>query len=353
MTIYIPDMHQGQCHEKELFLFTRPFWQNNAWCDSSELKMKWGLNPSDFTLCDSPEKADAIFFPRTINYYFKKGYWALLETMNALCAQRNIKGYAYIAGDFGEKFPPLSHIIYFRMGGFRNQLDANNRSFPSSLSDHMIRLFKTNDIATVPYQERPVVGFCGQATLSKSKAFKEHIKFLKENWRRFIKNPFRTDYEPLFASGFERAQLLKSLEANTQIDTRFIYREHYRGGANTAEEREKTTLEYYENLRESQYVVCIRGGGNFSVRFYQTLLMGRIPVFVNTNCLLPFEDQIPWKQHVVWVEWHEREKIAEKILQFHQQHTPESLKALQEANRSIWLNDLSLPGMLRKIASNS
>ncbi|MBU3677755.1 MAG: exostosin family protein, partial [Chitinophagaceae bacterium] len=204
-----------------------------------------------------------------------------------------------------------------------------------------------------PYNERPVVGFCGQATLSKSKAFKEHIKFLKENLRRFIKQPLRADYEPLFASGFQRARLLKLLEANAQIDTRFIYREHYRGGANTAEEREKTTLEYYRNLRESQYVVCIRGGGNFSVRFYQTLLMGRIPVFVNTDCLLPFEDRISWKKQVVWVEWHEREKIAEKILQFHQQHTPESLKALQESNRAIWLNDLSLPGMLHKIASYS
>lgn len=353
MLIHIPDQHQGQFREKQLFLFTRPFWLHNTWCDSVDRKLKWGLNPNDYSLCDSPDKADVVFFPRTINYYFKNGYWSLLEAINSVCAQKNTKGYAYISGDFGEKFPALSHIVYFRMGGFRKQLDTNNRSFPSSLSDHMLRLFKTNDIATTPYRDKPIVGFCGQATLSKNKAFKENIKFIKENLRRFTKNPFRSDYEPLFASGFERARLLKSLEANPNIDTRFIYREHYRGGANSEEEREKTTLEYYENLRESQYVVCIRGGGNFSVRFYQTLLMGRIPVFVNTDCLLPFEDKIPWKQQMVWVDWNERDQIADKILQFHQQHTPESLKKLQEANRSIWLNDLSLSGMLRIIASYS
>lgn len=353
MNIFIPDTHQGKCHEKELFLFTRPFWENNHWCDSSSLKKKWGLDPDAFSLCQTPEEAHVIFFPRTVNYYVDNGYWSLLENLNQVCIQRKIKGYAYIAGDFGEKFPPLSHVVYFRMGGFRHQLDENNRSFPSSLSDHMLRLFKTHDIATVPYGEKPIVGFCGQATLSNSKAFKEYIKFFKENLRRFIKNPIRADYEPLFASGLERAKILKSLESNSGIDARFIYREHYRGGANTPEMREKTTLEYYENLRESQYVVCIRGGGNFSVRFYQTLLMGRIPVFINTDCLLPFEDTIDWKKQVVWVEWHERNRVAEKIIEFHLQHTPETLNALQELNRSIWLNDLSLPGMLKKIASYS
>ena len=349
MRIYIPENHQGQYHEKELFLLTRPFRNEAGWIDDANIKSKWGVNPDEFCYTSTIGDADFVLIPRTINYYFAKGKKSFLFELNQQCIKAGIKAFGYIAGDFGERFPSFSHIIYFRMGGFKSQLNSNNRSFPSSLSDHLLRLYKTDDIAIIPWQEKPVVGFCGQATLSLSKAFKENIKFLKENCRRFLHNPFRSDYEPLFASGYERAKLLKTIEASSFITTRFIYREHYRGGANTPETLNKTTQEYYDNLRSSQYVVCIRGGGNFSVRFFQTLLMGRIPVFVNTDCLLPFDGLIDWRKHVVWVEWSERNKIAEKILEFHRNHTPKELEEIQHANRAIWLNDLNLYGMLRKL----
>jgi hypothetical protein len=351
MRIYIPDTFQGQCQHKELFLLTRPFRNENSWVDDAVLKSKWGLDSDKFAYTPHFNLADCVILPRSVNYYLSIGKASFLEEINQQCADSGKKAYAYIAGDFGERFAALSHLIYFRMGGFRSQLNANNRAFPSSLSDHLQRLYQTNDIATIPWQEKPIVGFCGQATLSKSKAFKENIKFLKENVRRFTHNPFRNDYEPLFASGYERAKLLKLIEASPHITTRFIYREQYRAGANSPELLARTTQEYYDNLRDSQYVVCIRGGGNFSVRFFQALLMGRIPVFVNTDCLLPFDDVIDWKKQVVWVEWSERHHIANKILAFHQSHSPATLEALQHTNRSIWLNTLSLPNILHIIRS--
>ena len=80
--------------------------------------------------------------------------------------------------------------------------------------------------------------------------------------------------------------------------------------------------------------------------------MGRIPVFVNTDCLLPFEREINWKNQVVWVEWSERHLIAEKILAFHIKHSQQSFELLQKENRSIWLNELNLNGMLRKLSND-
>lgn len=353
MRIYIPDTYQGEFKHKELFLLTRPFRHENGWVDDALLKKEWGLNPDSFSYTPELSLADCVIFPRSANYYLSIGKASFLEDINRQCATAGKKAYAYISGDFGERFPAFSNLIYFRMGGFRSQLNNNNLAFPSSLSDHLQRLYHTNDIEALPWQEKPIVGFCGQANMSKIKAIKENIKFLKENVRRFIANPFRTDYEPLFASGYERAKLLKLIEASSSITTKFIYREHYRAGANSPELQNKTTREYYDNLRASQYIVCIRGGGNFSVRFFETLLMGRIPVFVNTDCLLPLEDSIDWKKQVVWVEWHEKHRIADKIQEFHQHHTVASFQALQESNRSIWFHKLSLHGMLQKIASDS
>ena len=33
----------------------------------------------------------------------------------------------------------------------------------------------------------------------------------------------------------------------------------------------------------SPYILCVRGAGNYSARFYEALALGRIPVLVNTS----------------------------------------------------------------------
>src|SRR5690606_19049993 len=97
------------------------------------------------------------------------------------------------------------------------------------------------------------------------------------------------------------------------------------------------------------YVLCVRGAGNFSVRFYETLLMGRIPIFVNTDCLLPFEDKINWKKHVVWIEWKERSNIANIVADFHSKLTDKQFEDLQKSNRKLWKEELSVKAMLQNI----
>ncbi len=168
----------------------------------------------------------------------------------------------------------------------------------------------------------------------------------------FLKNPFNDVYEPLFASAYERAKLLMSLEESDQIKTNFIYRKKYRGGAITQQDRAQTTLEYYNNILNSDYILCLRGGGNFSVRFYETLLMGKIPIFVNTDCLLPFEDKINWKEHVVWVEWTERHEIIKKVINFHQALSPDEFVNLQFRNRQLWKERLSIEGMINELKND-
>ena len=64
------------------------------------------------------------------------------------------------------------------------------------------------------------------------------------------------------------------------------------GGAKNSEDMKVTTLEYYENIKNSDYVLVFKRTGNFSIRLYETLMMGRIPIFINTDCLLPFNNHI-------------------------------------------------------------
>ena len=99
-------------------------------------------------------------------------------------------------------------------------------------------------------------------------------------------------------------------------------------------------IEYYYNIRESDYILCLRGKGNFSIRFYETLLMGRIPIFINTDCLLPLMNHINWTEHVVWIEWEERHQIGEIVAKFHDNLSREDFSQLQLNNRKLWLKKL-------------
>jgi len=97
-------------------------------------------------------------------------------------------------------------------------------------------------------------------------------------------------------------------------------------------------------MAASQYVLCVRGAGNFSVRLYETLAMGRIPVYVHTGGFLPLQDVIDWKQHMVWVEVDELDMLADKVIEFHEQLDADGLKALCKANRQLWETSLRLKG---------
>ena len=181
------------------------------------------------------------------------------------------------------------------------------------------------------------------------KRVKESAKFLIENAKRGLSNPLRSDWEPVFPSAFHRAKLLHLLEQSRKVTTNFVYREHYRAGAITETARDQTTREYYENIRNSDYVLCVRGGGNFSVRLYETLMMGRIPVFVNTDCLLPFPKRINWNNQMVWVEWKDRHRIDEVIAEFHHSITDADFLNLQLSNRKLWKEVLSVSGIFNLI----
>lgn len=343
MTIYITSINFSNHHRPSLFILTRPFYDESGWVNDDKVKIRWKVS-NDFWYTSNLEEADVLFIPNPINGYSAKE----LHNFNTMCVSRNIKGYGYISGDYGKQYPEFSNLVYYRMGGFQTQLSDKNRGFPVSISDY----YGDKPVIWREKQKLPMIGFCGHAQLSYWKAAKEQLVFIKENALRFLTKPFRKDYEPLFSSGFQRAKLLNIFEKSSLVQTNFICRKHYRAGAITPLEREKTTQEYFENIKNSDYVLCVRGGGNFSVRLYETLMMGRIPVFVNTDCLFPFETQIDWKAHVVWVEWNNRHQIAKLVSEFHNNLSDKAFMELQQANRLLWKETLSVNNMLKLLKSD-
>lgn len=320
---------------------TRPFYTVDGWKNDKAVRDRWGVT-DEFQFTETITTADVLFIPHPVNTYSKKQ----LQEFNALCVQQNIRGYGYISGDYGKRYPEHSNLVYFRMGGFKSQLSANNRGFPVFVSDKYPTFFDTDEIKIRPKKAQPLIGFCGYADFSGFIKFSHTLRLVRENLQRFISNPLRKDYEPLFASAYERARLLGYFEKSAMVESHFIYRKQYRAGVQRGESRAVTTREYFENIKNSDYVLCVRGAGNFSVRLYETLMMGRIPVFVNTDCLLPFEDEIDWKKHLVWIEWKDRKNIAARVADFHANLSAAEFEQLQKDNRRLWKETLSVNKML-------
>ena len=353
MKVYIPSDLKADIKKKSLFLLVRPFFSENEWVQKGDTFDLWDLDSSALSLADDVSNADLLLIPYPINYYFERKLEKYLDLYNRLCDDNKIQGFGFISGDYGHSYPEFKHITYFRMGGFKSQLSVRNQGFPAALSDQHLILFGTKDIQIREKKEKPVVGFCGHADLFIGKRIKETLQFIFINAKRWLRNPVRDDYEPLFPSGYQRAKLLTELESCQDIATNFIYRNRYRAGATSEEERKVTTMEYYNNVRDSDYIICLRGGGNFSIRLYETLMMGRVPVFINTDCLLPFPEWIDWKQHVVWVDWEERHYICDIIVNFHRKLSEYDFSQIQINNRKLWLEKLQPKYILNNLTQNT
>jgi hypothetical protein len=103
---------------------------------------------------------------------------------------------------------------------------------------------------------------------------------------------------------------------------------------------------FFNNLQNNIFILCPRGCGNFSYRFYETMCYGRIPIFINTDCVLPFENLIDYKKEIVFVEESQLSNINDIIKDY---CNKKDLMLQQQKCREIWENYLSPNGFLKNI----
>jgi hypothetical protein len=210
---------------------------------------------------------------------------------------------------------------------YRDSFEARNRLPHEEAMPAFSKDFYTEDrqFTLRDKQAKPVVGFCG---------------FVGTTWSRLV---YHLQLRKQKVLGLElRHRALKTLGRSPDVETNFICRSQFWGGTisrrGTGDPQSVLQVrnEYLDNIIESDYTLCVRGAGNFSYRFYETLSLGRIPLFINTDCILPFADVIDWRKHCVWVESHEIPRIGEILLQFHERLSPEEFHDLQRSNRQLW-----------------
>lgn len=145
----------------------------------------------------------------------------------------------------------------------------------------------------------------------------------------------------------KRLSTIKVLEQNKNIETDFILRKGFWAGKPN-DEQLKT--DYINNLINSHFTICNRGRGNFAIRFYQALSLGRIPVLIDSDMVFPFEEHINWDDVIIKAK--NETELADKIVLWWQNKSEKDVINAQLKCREIYeqyLTAASFSKILEKI----
>jgi hypothetical protein len=105
-------------------------------------------------------------------------------------------------------------------------------------------------------------------------------------------------------------------------------------------ERNHMRREYVNSVFGCDYALCMRGAGNWSYRFFEALSAGRIPVMIDTDCMLPLENEIDWSRHICRIPYAQIAGAPAILRAFHHNLGPEGFATMQTANRNLWVQQL-------------
>ena len=309
---------------------------------------KYGIYKEYLTIVNKPEESDFYILPFSWDYYskFKKKPQAIDVIKESAILNKKI--IIWVSGDYFIKLPKHNNILAMYNSPYQSMKHENIISLPSVINDPLI-FIKIDNINHISFADKPSVGFCGQVDKSPIITI---IKIIRNCWFNilFFSGLSHLYSGPILPATILRKNILDYIEKSDLINSIIIRRIKYKGGKiNDITFQDRVKKEYYQNICETEYTLCIRGTGNFSTRFYETLALGRIPIFVNTDCILPFEKEINWKEHVVWVEENELAEIDKKISDFHNSLDKVNFKQLQLKNRLLWEKYFSFPGFINKL----
>lgn len=291
---------------------------------------------TDYLLVDDIAEAELALYP----FVFHDRDRARVDEFVSQAESRQLRTVLFAGGDL-EPVMQSASIVLLHPGPTRGaQPLADVVALPFFFTDRA-----SGDVARQD-GDRPTVAFCGQgAERPTARAF-QAVARAAQNMEHRLRP--RVVPPPLRGHVGLRSRAIEQLRRHAGVEEHFVIRDAYRAGATSGEERARTQREFDDNLRTSTYALCVRGVGNFSARFSEALSFGRVPLFVNTNCVLPLEDFIDWRSRTVSVEADQVDVIGDRLVEAHDDVLHDSLRS-PAALRELWESHLTADGFFRHL----
>ena len=218
--------------------------------------------------------------------------------------------FVFSCGDLSDSLQFDPRVRVFKYSLYRSAQRANEISAPTL----------TVDIGEMGLQlraksQKPTVSFCGRADFAS-------VRELCVAWAKRIPLELRGILDPLARARirgiFWRRSCLRACERSPLLNSLFIMRKTFSGAEKTIElDPVQARKEFIDSLINTDFVLAPKGDGNYSNRFLESLSMGRIPVLLDTDTVLPLESEIDYSKITVRVPMSRVKAIPEFVKEFY------------------------------------
>ena len=343
--LYVNPAHVDPTLSHTFLLY--PFWGAQAKKTEhyATTRTKHTASADDFALVSTPAEADYILmahpYPRLLRFR--------PDLIAPIIAEAEAHGKPLLIDDAGDHASDISYknCVIIRIDTYRATHTSQEIIMPVPCED-LLETYCGGVLQPRPKKDIPSVGFVGWGALS-----------LKQRTRSFIKeiptrlmSLFIPRYRVYEKGVFWRERAVRALIGHPRIETKFIIRSSYSGHISTAKgDAKQSRQEFVDNLLDADYALIVRGDANAATRFYEALSLGRIPLFLDTECVLPLEHHINYRDFCLFVDYADLPNIADVLADFHASITSAQFLAMQQQARNAFETYLRPDAFSRKLAN--
>ena len=283
------------------------------------------FNKQFFNVVENPSMADYFLIPHNFFYIRDSEY---IQDCIQLSREHNKKILIFSYGDSDADIDVPNSII-FRTSQYAHKKKRNEIIMPAIADDLSLGL----EFLPRTKSPKPVIGFCGWADFdNNTRKIKEYLKLIPVLIKSYI---FRDNNAGAHRRGILfRRKIISILKSSSLVTANFLVRDSFSGNEKTRKlSFEQSRQEYIQNILDSDLSLAVKGDGNFSVRFYEILSLGRVPLFVNTDCILPLEEEIVYDDFVARVDSSDIANIAKRASEYYRSMTDSEFGERQEKAR--------------------
>lgn len=306
----------------------------------SKSKLFQNINFDDFkniiNISDSVSESDLILVPHDFSYL--KNNFHYLDEIIMLGKEHCKKIVLFYYSDSSCDIN-LDNVIVIRSSRYASDLRDNEIIMPA----YVEALHERYGLAYREKSTKPSVGFVGQASF---RGIKHRILYIIKNY--FLLSGSRRE------GVFFRRKLIREFNKNKSIISRFKLRKFYSGNIKSIEgDMESIRNEYINNVLDSDFTLSPKGDGNYSLRFYETLALGRIPILLNTDMKLPLDGIINYNEFIIQLSLDDINKSSDIVYRFWQNLSNDEFIIMQKKSHNIFANYLYMPRFLSIIFTKS
>ncbi len=292
-----------------------------------------------FELTKNPEEADFLLIPH--DFFLVAENQEYLDSFVSLAESHKKNILIFDHSDFDKDIDVL-HSIIFRVSRYRHQIRPNEIIMPPITED-----LGAGGLSVREKGIKPVVSFCGFAGFRNTK---EYMKYL---YKCIIFSVISIWDHHAFAHMpglYFRRLCMKQLRKSDKVTDNFIVRSSYSGHRDSIElDPAKARQEYIKNIIDADFVLCPKGDGNYSNRLYEVLSLGRIPILIDTECVLPLESELQYSQFIFIVPSTKISGLADNIRAYFDTLDSDKMKLIQQTCRNVFEKSLRTSMFFRHV----